>query len=230
MKDRDSISYVVVDGKMVLAPGSSGAVLKVVRPGEFPDTILNRSEMRVLIGNDGKNVFDVAQHNVDVPKGLKLQHSLQAGPNLLTPDGKFDEAALTKEGFIKEVGGKKVDSINAFVPDARTAVGVTDDGFVLIACVADRKHDPQSIGLSLKDLAEMMHDLGCVKSVNLDGGGSTSMFVRHRSLKADPERLEPGETACANHPERPVKSFLELKHSLLNAKPDTSEKRDIPAS
>ena len=87
MKDRESISYVIVDGKMVLDPGSSGAILKVVRPGEFPETILNRSEMRVLVGNDGKNVFDVAQHNVDVPKGLELQHSLQAGPNLLTPDG-----------------------------------------------------------------------------------------------------------------------------------------------
>ena len=74
MKDRESISYVIVDGKMVISPGSSGAILKVVRPGEFPETILNRSEMRVLVGNDG-NVFDVAQHNVDVPKGLKLQHS-----------------------------------------------------------------------------------------------------------------------------------------------------------
>ena len=73
--------------------------------------------------------------------------------------------------FYQRGGRKEVDSINAFGPDARTAVGVTDDGFVLIACVADRKHDPQSIGLSLKELAEMMHDLGCVKrSISMAAG------------------------------------------------------------
>ena len=34
-----------------------------------------------------------------------------------------------------------------------------------------------SIGLTLNELAYLMKELGCVNAMNLDGGGSTVMFV-----------------------------------------------------
>ena len=35
-----------------------------------------------------------------------------------------------------------------------------------------------SIGLTLFELAYLMKDLGCINAMNLDGGGSTVMYVQ----------------------------------------------------
>ena len=35
-----------------------------------------------------------------------------------------------------------------------------------------------SIGLTLVELANLMKELGCVNAMNLDGGGSTVMYVK----------------------------------------------------
>jgi exopolysaccharide biosynthesis protein len=34
-----------------------------------------------------------------------------------------------------------------------------------------------AIGLTISELAKIMLDLGCVKALNLDGGGSSTMFL-----------------------------------------------------
>jgi len=34
-----------------------------------------------------------------------------------------------------------------------------------------------SVGLTLSELAQIMKNLGCINAMNLDGGGSTVMFV-----------------------------------------------------
>jgi exopolysaccharide biosynthesis protein len=59
----------------------------------------------------------------------------------------------------------------------RTAFGVTADGTV-ISYVIDGHESDNSVGLTLKDLAEEMLERGCVNAVNFDGGGSSAMSVR----------------------------------------------------
>lgn len=57
----------------------------------------------------------------------------------------------------------------------RTAVGYSKDEIVLLTC--DGRQPEWSTGLFLDELAQLMLDLGCTDALNLDGGGSTTMWV-----------------------------------------------------
>jgi exopolysaccharide biosynthesis protein len=57
----------------------------------------------------------------------------------------------------------------------RTAVGIRDDGTVLLL-VADGRFK-QAEGLSLTELQQILRWLGCRDALNLDGGGSTTLFL-----------------------------------------------------
>jgi hypothetical protein len=59
----------------------------------------------------------------------------------------------------------------------RTAVGVSRDGRTVILIVVDGRQ-PHSRGMSLIDLANTFIELGAHQALNLDGGGSSAMFVR----------------------------------------------------
>ena len=49
-----------------------------------------------------------------------------------------------------------------------------DEKFILLT--ADGREEA-SIGLTLNELAKLMKQLGCVNAMNLDGGGSTVMYI-----------------------------------------------------
>ena len=59
-------------------------------------------------------------------------------------------------------------------PD-RTAVGVTGDGKIVLF-ICDGRIDA-SQGATHEEVAMIMKSLGCVHAMNLDGGGSTGMWV-----------------------------------------------------
>jgi hypothetical protein len=72
----------------------------------------------------------------------------------------------------------------------RTAVGVRADGGVVLVVVDGRANLRHSIGVTLAELAQMMVNLGCVSAMNLDGGGSSVMFIndpRAHALKLSPD-------------------------------------------
>ena len=58
----------------------------------------------------------------------------------------------------------------------RTAIGWTASGRVLLV-VIDGRQPRWSVGSSLGELARLMVDLGAVHAMNLDGGGSSAMWV-----------------------------------------------------
>lgn len=58
----------------------------------------------------------------------------------------------------------------------RTAIGWTANGRVLLV-VIDGRRPRWSVGASLGELARIMQELGAVQSLNLDGGGSSVMWV-----------------------------------------------------
>jgi Phosphodiester glycosidase len=62
-------------------------------------------------------------------------------------------------------------------PQPRTAVGYTRDGRVLIATV-DGRQTGWSVGMSLREWAQAFVQMGAEGVLNLDGGGSTTMWVR----------------------------------------------------
>lgn len=57
----------------------------------------------------------------------------------------------------------------------RTAVGIRPDGTVLLLVVDGRTR--QSEGMTLDELSATLRWLGCCDALNLDGGGSTTMYV-----------------------------------------------------
>ncbi|MCR4956707.1 MAG: phosphodiester glycosidase family protein [Lachnospiraceae bacterium] len=62
----------------------------------------------------------------------------------------------------------------AMASNPRTAIGEIEDGHYVLV-VADGRTD-ESEGLSLKELASFMQELGCETAYNLDGGGSSTMY------------------------------------------------------
>ena len=61
----------------------------------------------------------------------------------------------------------------------RTALGIKADGTVLLV-VADGRFRHQAEGLTLYELQRIMRWMGCREAINLDGGGSTTMYVHNR--------------------------------------------------
>ena len=81
---------------------------------------------------------------------------------------------------------------------ARTAVGIKSNGDVV--CYAADKGD-RSAGLTLSQLAKRMQELGCVKAINLDGGGSTTVGVTLPGLTDFTTVNDPADgsqRSCAN--------------------------------
>ena len=58
----------------------------------------------------------------------------------------------------------------------RTAIGIGSDSEVYLV-VADGRDEKRNRGLSLSELAKIMKRIGCKSAVNLDGGGSTTMWI-----------------------------------------------------
>jgi len=65
----------------------------------------------------------------------------------------------------------------------RTAAGIDRDGTVLMLVVVDGRQPGYSEGMSERELAELMLELGCSDALNLDGGGSTVMILGNAAVK-----------------------------------------------
>jgi exopolysaccharide biosynthesis protein len=69
----------------------------------------------------------------------------------------------------------------------RTAIGETADGRLFLVTVDGRTSEAH--GMSTPELREFMEGIGAVSALNLDGGGSTAMWIRDR-----------GENGIVNYP------------------------------
>ncbi len=60
----------------------------------------------------------------------------------------------------------------------RTAVGISKDGNTLVWMVVDGRQRGFSEGVSEEELARLLLEAGCEQGINLDGGGSSSLWIR----------------------------------------------------
>lgn len=82
---------------------------------------------------------------------------------------------LIEDGVVVE--GNVSGGSSFFDRHPRTGVGTTADGRVLLVTV-DGRRPRWSVGMTLEELADLFSSLGVTWALNLDGGGSTTMFVR----------------------------------------------------
>ncbi len=77
----------------------------------------------------------------------------------------------------------------------RTAAGIDRDTGMLWLVVVDGRSG-ESVGMSLPELAALFHELGVEDAVNLDGGGSSTMWVRGKVVNSPSDPA--GERPVAN--------------------------------
>lgn len=204
----DSVSYVVINGQAARNrtgrhAGKSSGRDKLAR---YRSQINNRTEIRILDGSDGKQFVQIVPHNSPLPSGCKLVHSLQGGPLLLPAVATREEAFVRRDGR-----GKLIDVISSTSRAARTAIGVTTDGRVLLVAVDGPEQGSGLPGLTLSGMSGLMKQLGCVRAMNLDGGHSTTMVVKTESMSSRADGKVPAmRTVCGAKPQRSVKTVLVL--------------------
>lgn len=96
----------------------------------------------------------------------KVNQAIGAGPILLA-DGEV-HVSSDQEGFF----GTSIPSVHP-----RTAVGLKEDGSMILMVVDGRQSD--SRGVYLEELALLMREAGAVEAMNLDGGGSSTLVVNN---------------------------------------------------
>ena len=78
----------------------------------------------------------------------------------------------------------------------RTAIGFNRSGTRLYFFTVDGRQEGHSRGMSLPELANFMLDWGVYEGLNLDGGGSTTMYIKNRVVNSPSDKT--GERPVAN--------------------------------
>lgn len=144
---------VVSDNKITYAGINQSAIPNDGYVIVGPKSILGRFEVGKKIKADIKTL----------PNWDNVKHIISGGPYLL------------KNGEVYvDVTAQKLGSITGRNP--RSAVGYTVDHRLILVAVDGR--EGASVGLTLTELAYFMKSIGCTNAINLDGGGSTVMYVK----------------------------------------------------
>lgn len=94
-----------------------------------------------------------------------------------------DAHGLLASGPLLLLDGEKVDQLNQKFNTnrhPRTAVGVTSNNH-LIAIVVDGRN-AKAQGMSIEELTQVMEAFGCKDAMNLDGGGSSTAWIKSRGV------------------------------------------------
>lgn len=97
-----------------------------------------------------------------LPEWKNVKHIISGGPYLVKDNEVFVDMTAQKLGAI---GGR----------NPRSAIGYTADNNLILVAVDGR--EGSSVGMTLMELANFMKQVGCTNAMNLDGGGSTVMYV-----------------------------------------------------
>jgi len=189
MKDKTSVSYIVIDGKTVETPMNNLKLMEGLVSQKRDEAVLNRSEFRILEDEGKKISFDIAPHFAPVKEGQKIKHSIQGGP-LIYPVLEWE-----KESFIALDKDDRVifETCDVTKRRPRTLLGIKkDDLYVVI--FTDKKQ------VALNEAYDFFKKkLKLDKVMAFDGGGSTSL--NYKDIKIFSEGTEG----------RKVKSFLVIE-------------------
>lgn len=108
-----------------------------------------------------------------IPEWKNVQHIISGGPYLVKNNEVFVDMTAEK---LASIGGK----------NPRSAIGYTQDNNLIMVAIDGR--EGASVGMTLMQLASFMQSIGCVNAINLDGGGSTVMYVNGQIVNNPQQR------------------------------------------
>jgi exopolysaccharide biosynthesis protein len=170
---------------------NGGAVMLVKQDGKIINPSKGYSERSDgALTIDGNKVKIIAADSADAnwADNLKAPNVMVSGPVLLT-DGKPTE--LSKASFNT-------------LSHPRSAIGITDDNKLLLVAVDGRSESGS--GMSLFSLTTLLQTLGARDAMNLDGGGSTTLYVKNQT-----------QNGIVNHPSDNKKFDHEGERKVANA-------------
>lgn len=135
---------------------------KTVIPNQIAtqQTSRRRHQQGVLALGDSMSILQPDSLNFKWEDHIKALDILTSGPLLLLNG---QNLAIPNDAFSQK-------------RHPRTAVGKMADGSVMLFVVDGRTE--QSAGMNLVELQQTMRWLGCVTAINLDGGGSSTMYIK----------------------------------------------------
>jgi exopolysaccharide biosynthesis protein len=148
IKEGGSVTYIRVNGMIV----DSDTAQKWIR--------LNNMNGSLLIDYTGHLVIHGVMPNSWYDSHPEFRDALITGPLLL----KDEKQVLLPETSL------------VITKHPRTSVGIINNHKILLLTLDGRTN--QATGMTLLQLTELMISLRCKDAVNLDGGGSTTMWIR----------------------------------------------------
>lgn len=131
----------------------------VHRNGQMIKTGYDRGDRGFFgITKDKKAVVGTNEEYTKLSASLQMPEAVGAGPMLL------------RNGMVLAQTDKSI--------HPRTCVGISADSTKVFFLLVDGRDVPYSNGMTLEELAVCLKALGADAGINLDGGGSTTYFVR----------------------------------------------------
>ncbi len=110
--------------------------------------------------------------SADFPEGAvgwQPKEAISAGP-LLIKKGEYKN--LWENELFDEASG-----VGPTYNNPRSAIAYHPNGHVIFFVCEGRNKTPNTPGLTLKNVADLLLEIGCSEAINLDGGGSSCMLI-----------------------------------------------------
>lgn len=187
-------SYVSFKGQTLANPTQNPRLMTNPSLKPYLPAMLNRSEFRVL-RCQGKTTYQITRHYAPLRAGCRVESAIQAGPNL------FDAASAQAEAFVatNAKGQRTRDPLGVDHPNARSAIGIDDQGNVVLMMVGMTEKAEGPSGVTLSTLKSLLLDRGVSQALALDGGGSSSLWFNGQTVYG---KLDANQARV----QRPVKS------------------------
>lgn len=199
--NHQTTSFVFENGVKTADPRDNHQLMDNPRIQPYMPRILDRTEFRAYVCQSalGKTTmrYDIVARSAPVPATCQLKEVMGAGPNLLPRVADVDEAFVDFDAQ-----GRRIrDPIGVCALNARSALGITANGDVIVMLLSQNPERPKGTGFNLADVAALLKARGAVKAMALDGGSSSGLMYQgqptYGKFNADGSPVK-----------RPVKSVL----------------------
>ena len=181
---RIDFSSYASNGALTLVKGINGPIkLGYEYEGTVEDVGIGKTGIEipdncVVLASSGTKMDWIKSH---IKQGDKISFKVDFDKkNIVEAVGTY--AYLVKDGkdlSNEEMVGNGAASAHVYARKARSAIGVTKDNRVIAITVDSGKLSSGiSDGITFKEMADYLFNMGAVNAVALDGGGSTQMNVR----------------------------------------------------